>query len=340
MNIIVSQDKSIRLTQYSNQSTYNLDDIYFYFSKELDATDSYVRLTPESSRTNYDIPLIQCGEAKNYLIYKISPYINIKLSNRPYYFSILMTASDLRPVLIADMITIFAINQYAETMSTLSLRKNVALEDYNPYGLIDDEEPIEISDDRIIMMRKSKNTIMAEDNVSEILTFRVKQYQDNIDLNSKAIYFDYIALDDEKQEIKSLPIYSRAIETMTVGNTQTPYLLLRFAVPYILTKQSGEIHFAISAIDEGLNSGDENYEEPAMYVWQTQPAKLTILSNLGKRPFTPITPENETPSLTPVLERLGAAEQDIVAIKGSDIYELDENPTDDEIILSGGGAPV
>ena len=319
MNIIVSNDRTLRLTKYSSQSTYNLAEINFYIAKELQVEEPYVRLTPESSQSNYDIPLVEYGAAANYTIFRISPYFGIKLSARPYLFSILLS-EDAVPFAISEAITIDAINQSAQ--ARMMMMRSGLTQDFSPYGLSDDEEPIDIDDTRNIMIATNKNVIITGDNVSEMLTFRVKKLQEGIDLTTKSLYFDYIQINDVTKQVWSLPIYSYSQDPQFAD-----CIRLKVVVPYHLTQTAGALQFAIAAVDEETLSGGEG-EEKTPYVWQTRPASLTILKGLGRPPVS-VTPEGDAPALTKVLEQLEA-------IKSSDVYELDDHPNDERLVFNSG----
>lgn len=338
MNIIVSNDKSIRLTQYSSQSTYNLTDINFYISKELSIDSLSLGLMPVDSQSIYTFEIVAMATVANYFIYRVTFAQNIKLSAREY--KIILTINDEQ---LADNITVAlnAIDYTAPIPAKLSLRNMLAItadeagdEYVYPYGLTDEHEPIDIVD-RTIQMTKNKNTLVAEDNVSQCLTFRLPKFYDGIDLSTKRFFFDY--LDNDKQFL-SLPIYCVNDYAIKEGETlpeNIDYLALEIAIPYEITSLKSPVSFAISAIDmDILSGGDENGLEPLrQYVWQTQPATLTIAENLGTRPIAPIVPEGSSSGLETLIK-------DVEALKNSDIYGIDAISNDNEVIFGGGGAPI
>ena len=352
MNIIVTKDKLIRLTQYSSQSTYNLTDIDFYISKDLSINSLSLGLTPTDSISTYTFDMAEMASVANYNVYKVAYTQNISLTERAYNLVLMIDGDE---ELDSVLVNLAAIDYKAPIVTRMSLRSMLAITSDEsdsyiyPYGLTDQHEPIDIND-RDIMMSDNKNTLVAEDNVSQCMTFRLPKLYDGVDLMSKRFFFDY--LDSETQEFLSLPIYCvkeyEVSESESLPEVDGGYIVLEIAIPYEVTKKEGSVPFAISAIDlDALSGGDaQGIEGFRQYVWQTKPSTLTIQRNLGKRPATPIIPSDGPTGLELIFESIEELNTevetlttDVEEIKNSDIYNLDPDGLDNEIILDSGTAP-
>lgn len=203
-----------------------------------------------------------------------------------------------------------------------------------PYGLTDDHEPIDVIN-RQIYYSNSQNIVVAEDNISQLLTFRTEQMQEGIDLTSKKLYFDYISLNDG--EVHSTPLQSPVIEEQ--DGEATGCILIEVPMLYEHTQKAGSLRFALSATedvttpeggDSPVGTGDRQY------VWQTKPSALTIQANLGKRPAVPSI-ENVSTGLEELITEIENLSSDLDAIQQSDIYNADAGDNyDGEVIFDGG----
>ena len=353
MNIIISKDKSIRLTQYSSQSTYNLTDIKFYISKELSDLIPTVKL--RRYRNIYPFTLALDSVATNYNVYKVAITQPVSLSSTSYDLAVILGGQEIavNDVKLADMhYTSYAIAPMAEEGETGETQDPHVY----PYGLTDDHAPIDIID-RDIMVSKNQNVLVAEDNVSQCIRFRMARYYDGIDLYDKYIYIDYI----QDGEVRNISIPKDYIDLETIEKVQ--YITIKWAVPYTITKKAGTVAFDISASDLLATSGTgESFEPKRQYVWQTKPSKLVIVNNLGPRNTLPsgdgedIPPESfnalvqvveqttqqleqTNQQLEEATQQIEVQAQQIEEIKKSDIYELD-TIDDDVVILGGGGAAI
>ena len=165
------------------------------------------------------------------------------------------------------------------------------------------------------------------------------------DLYDKNIYIDYI----QDKEVRNISIPKDYIDLETIEGTQ--YIVIKWAVPYSITKKAGTVSFDISASDLIASSGSgESFEPKRQYVWQTKPSKLVIVDNLGPRNSIPLDddddgdiPAESFEALVQLVEQntqqLAEATQQIEEIKKSDIYELD-TIDDDMVVLGGGGAAL
>lgn len=311
MNIIISNDKSIRLTQYSSQSTYNLDNINFYISKNLKVEDIYLNLIPPGTTTRYSFLLSEYQETPNYIVYKVEYTQSVSLSARAYSFEIILNDE---PLDIIEDVSLKAIS-FNGMMRLMSMRTALSPTDI---GMTDEHEPIEVNEQRMIVIANNQNVLVAEDNISQCITFKLKRYQDGIDLLDKNIYVDFISKDSENNS----KLYNDLLSKDSVEE-DGDYFTIAWVVPYTVTKNAGTVKFSISAV----GTEEENY-----YIWQTQPSQLTILPNLHKRNETIVDPADE-------LSIFANLQRDIDSIKTSDIYKLDTE-NDNEVILGGGGAPI
>lgn len=331
MNIIISKDKSIRLTQYSSQSTYELTDINFYVSKDLGETIPTVKL--KRYRNVYPFSLELSGIATNYNIYKILFTQPTSLSAGVYNLFIDFNGQELA----VNDIKLNEISHMATKMMLLADDVEGADPLIYPYGLTDEHEPIEIID-RTIVVTKNQNILIAEDNVSQCIRFRLSRYYDGIDLYDKNFYIDYA----RDGIISNIFIPKEWIDLESIDTVT--YIVLKWAVPYRVTKTAGALPFAISATDLGPESGSgESFEPKKQYVWQTEPATLIIKANLGPRNSSP-TDEDEEPDiadLQALTKQVEENTQAIALIQKSDIYSIDAlNSTDGSVLINGGGAIV
>lgn len=317
MNIIVSNDKSIRLTQYSSQSTYNLTNINFYVSKELTVDSLQVNL--EQNRNVYPFYLLKAQEAANYNIYTVAFTQDVSLSARTY--TIVLVLNDER--LTVGDIDLTAIEYRAPRMMKFGARANASIASI----MTDEHEPIDI-DDRDIKISNNQNILVAEDNVSQCITFRMAKTYDGIDLTAedKAIYIDFI--DSEDASLYNILIDK---ENITTDEVDPSLILIKWVVPYAITKKAGSVSFAISVI----GSSEDEY-----YIWQTKPSQLIIQPNLHKRNDTPNESNDDLNVLGELQAQVNTLNDEVTAIKESDVYNLDANSTDSEVIIGGGGAPV
>lgn len=313
MNIIVSNDKSIRLTQYSSQSTYNLTDINFYISKGLVVDD--LQLNLEQNRTIYPFCLSKAQEAVNYNIYTVAFTQDVALSARIYTMALILNDERL---LVGD-IALTAIEYHAPRMMRFGARApSIAA------IMTDEHEPVDI-DDRDIQISNNQNVLVAEDNISQCITFRMAKYYDGIDLTTKDLYIDFVDIEDNS-------LYNILInkEDITDDLANPEFILIKWVVPYAITKKAGTVSFAISAVGEV----EEDY-----YIWQTKPSVLIIQPNLHKRNETPSESGDNLHVLGNLIAQVDTLSDDVTVIKESDIYQLDSDSDDHEVIIGGGGAP-
>lgn len=199
------------------------------------------------NRNEYPLYLEAKGAVANYDIYKVIFSEPVSLTSRNY--DLVLYLDD-----ISILIGTFLFEAISVSGSSLAKTFNARnIESGKPYyGLSDKNEPIDIVD-RSIVFGKSQNTIVGEDNISQLITFRMPQYYDGIDMATKEFYLDYVS---PSGELFNLPLINKEVKELSVGDAQEPepYLYFYWPVPYDITKYNKNISFAISAIDIGLTS--------------------------------------------------------------------------------------
>ena len=326
MNIIISPDKQVRLTQCQDDA-YNIRDISFYISKQLSYTDIYLKLV--INRNEYPFFLEEMGYAVNYSVYKVIFVEPVSLSCREY--ELVLCIDEVEISLGKHLIDAIEVQGYTERAVFARLRNaNVP----KPlYGLTDKDEPVDIIN-KTISFSNQQNVLVAEDNISQLITFCMEPTYEGITMINKQFYFDYLTPDGQ---LFNLELINKEEKTDATGKK---YLYLYFPVPYEVTQYGRNIPFAISAIDLGLTSdaADANgavNPKAQQYIWQTLPATLFVLPNLAKRNEVPLSSGDDASTLVALLNELDNRQ---TAIEESDIYNLDaEQPTNQEVILNGGG---
>ena len=110
--------------------------------------------------------------------------------------------------------------------------------------------------------------------------------------------------------------------TESPNGQEGEWLLLRWDVPYDATKLAGTVRFALSVL---AKDGDAR-----TYTWQTLPSSFTVSANIGLRSSNIYIPPQEEAT---IVQRVN----DIETFIG---FQSDDDPSNDnEIIISGGGAP-
>ena len=326
MNIIISPNREVRLTQCQD-SAYNIRDISFYISKQLSYADIYLKLI--INRNEYPLFLEEEGYAVNYNVYKVVFVEPVSLSCREYELNLYIDNIEIQ--LGKFLIDAIEVQGYAD--KTLFSMRNTEV--FKPlYGLTDKDEPVDIID-KTISFSNRQNSLVAEDNVSQLITFRMEPTYEGIEMITKHFYLDYLT---PEGELFNLDLMNKEIKK---DNNGKEYLYLYWPVPYEVTQYGCDIAFAISAIDLGLTSDaiDANNQvnpKAQQYIWQTLPSTLYISANLKKRNETPISSGDDASALLSLLNELDNRQTEL---EKSDIYNLDiASPKDGEVIIAGGGA--
>ena len=317
MNIIVSADKSIRLTQYSSQSTYNLSDIKFYFDKTLELDVPYIQLSKKGEPA-FQINLMETTDVKNYRVFLAD---QAGFNSDEYLLAIVLNSSNSKDVLNVNVFS-FEANTSGEPIdpSERDIYKY-------PYGLTDYQSAIPVID-REIKMSENTNLLLRGDNVSQCIRFKIKRFYDGIDLFDKEINILYLS---RQEEGKLCRCEIKHNQVSLISENNISYMILNWAVPKAITYKAGFVSFAILIQDLGIDSGSEE-EVKEKYVWQTLPASLSILDNIGEiNEYIPIEEEEYFKTLE---NRVSSLESNVDEIKPF----LNENAGDGYVLFDGGGS--
>lgn len=229
---------------------------------------------------------------------------------------------------------------------------------------IDQHAPIYVQN-KTLDVTTSGITLVAEDSESECIIFRIEKTYDGISAldPSKIIYVDYIPA-NLNAETEKVSFYSdKILSRSEVEMDGKVYIDLKWIVPYNAVRAAGKLTIALAILGQSTSIDHEGNQIP--YLWQSLPAVLTVRPNIALRHDIKITPE-QTATLESVnaqVQRIQEFVDDIDNVSnintetGEITYTTRENGTsstetisvadlmiqdfvDEEIILSGGGAPV
>lgn len=199
-------------------------------------------------------------------------------------------------------------------------------------AMVDQHNALVVKDRTITVVNKEV-MLVAEDHLSQEITFLIKEKYDGISFldETKKVYVDYIPVGYKPQE--GQPAFfsdNRIIRSYAPSEeNEDNWIYLRWRVPNTATRKAGQLSFAIAVL------GPE-------YVWQTQPAALTVYPNIGFRgtdiPFVPTDPEE---ALTELEDRISNIEENYISVAGiNNEYGLvsSADDGDDELLLGGGSA--
>lgn len=144
------------------------------------------------------------------------------------------------------------------TIETLFLNDNsnhIARED-----LVDSELPFRVID-RDIVMSTNKVIAVLKDNLSQMLTFRVKRFVDGIDRADKAFCFKYVNANND-------------FDICIASNVSVheDEIFIGWGLDSKVTGYAGTVTFVISALGY--------LEDGSLYVWNTKPAQFTVEDSL------------------------------------------------------------
>lgn len=326
MNVIIASDKSFRLTQ-QQKTAYNIQDISFYISKSLSFAEAYIKLVV--NRNEYPFSIAEKGETANYCIYKVIFTQPVSLSARVYDFIMVLDEEEI--VIGSHSLEPISVSGTAHRSVTFKALEPTG-EEKPYYGLVDTDEPVDIIE-RTISFGNKQNILVGEDNISQLITFRMPAEYEGIEMYNKTFYVDY--LNPDTKELFSLEIMNKDVID--------DYLYLYWPVPYEITRFNKDVQIAITATEAGVTfdalDGHNNVNSTAQqYIWQTLPATLIVRKNLAKRKAVP---ESDGTKVTSqyVVEQVVALTEWQEEFEKSDISDLDSGaPYDGEILISGGGA--
>lgn len=285
MNIIILEDYNIRVTQQSTDymdintlrffvkkdssggGLYTLSNLNLSFVEKIDFNGELI----DGLTLNYSIG-IECNEdleTSNYIGYSINSMTAFPA--KEYQCS--LKFSDSTEI----------------TLAPLKLYNNYAADEHGALRV----------NERTIDVSHNTNTLVAEDNLSQVITFLIKEKYDGISFldDTKKVCVEYVPVgyvpaegykDFYSDEI-SVKYYAADVEE------EERWMYLKWKVPRAATYYAGQMPFAISVTD---NEG---------YVWQTIPAYLTILPNIGRRNGT--APEAPSEDYSTLESRVVALEE-------------------------------
>ena len=166
MNVIIASDKSFRLTQ-QQKTAYNIQDISFYISKSLSFADAYIKLVV--NRNEYPFSIAKKGETANYCIYKVIFTQPVSLSARVYDFIMVLDEEEI--VIGSYSLEPISVSGTARRSITFNALEPTG-EEKPYYGLVDTDEPVDIIE-RTISFGNKQNILVGEDNISQLITFRM-----------------------------------------------------------------------------------------------------------------------------------------------------------------------
>lgn len=189
--------------------------------------------------------------------------------------------------------------------------------------------------DKTIVALNQEVALVAEDHLSQEITFLIKENYNNFSLldDSKKVYVDYIPVGyvspAGQPTFLSDDNLSRSFAYCDEDGNN--WLYLKWRVPGMVTQKAGRVPFALAILE-------------ANYIWQTQPAILTVYPNIGFRgselPVVPSDPESDE-ALSELEERIANIEENYLSMAGVGnefgiVSSADDG--DDEILIGGGSA--
>ena len=227
----------------------------------------------------------------------------------------------------------FPAKPYVCTLIADDVEYEVGTFNFANNSMLDEHNALLVKDKTITVVSKD-TMLVAEDHLSQEITFLIKEKYDGVSFldNTKKVYVDYIPVGYKPAEGQPAFFSDNHITRSVASNIsdQENWIYLRWRVPNTATHKAGKLSFALAVLGSD-------------YVWQTQPATLTVYPNIGFRgtdmPFVPTDPEEET--LAELEERISLIEDNYVSVAGANNeYGLvsSANDGDDEILLGGGSA--
>ena len=292
MTIVISSLTDMKVTGLSGSK--DLDSAKLFISKSISAP---IDITLVNNSGSY--PLMKTAssslEKAEYLGYKLTSRISVPDGT----YSVLATGVDAE--------------------ATLELENNEALTDEH---------------DAILVIGRNINSIstqiLAQDINSQQLTFYMKKKYDGVSFidATKKIMFDYIPVDSADLPEGHAFISDEAMviteDIIPPNGQEGEWIMLKWNLPYLVTKKAGSIKFAISVIDY---FGDER-----SYTWQTLPSSFNISPNIGLRTGVVLTPE-DTSVLTELVDNVKTLQENVSSIEDFLGGQTDNDPSNDEDIV-------
>ena len=196
----------------------------------------------------------------------------------------------------------------ANNITTLSELNSEIKDDQLPY----------LIENRAIQIDSSQRIVVEKDTNSQVISFTMNRFFDNIDLSTKTINIKF--LNEENLGDRSLAVNLETTEdTITFG----------WLIDYKATSISGIVRFAVEFLE--LNEDNE-----VTYRWQTIPAELVVEEGLNVDSYIP---EQEPTYLQEYLEKFNQLFLDTTTAK-EEAYSMAEEATRQADIATGKAVEV
>lgn len=130
------------------------------------------------------------------------------------------------------------------------------------YNDISDTDPVILVDNRDILIYETRDLVVESDTRSQIISFRIPRYIDNVDLSEKAIAIKFRNALGQGDRV-------RVVNKIVSDNEIT----FGWLIDNKVTVKEGLVYFAIEIL--GKNEKDE------LYVWSTKPAAFNVEKGLN-----------------------------------------------------------
>lgn len=257
MNIILHTIKECTLTQFSENTIYDIDNINIYANSIIEHVP--IQLTLEYGGDamvtpyRYTCALSDTGNTYgNYKIFQIeqAPYF----SSRAYRVKITFSDSENSTLTLGSLI-------YCENLTDTS------------------EAQIQVQG-RTLQVGSADIQLLRDDSRSQQLTFQINKNYDNITAfdASKQVQIDYIPADgmNEKEIANGCNFYSDLCSDIKESEDGAS-IFIYWTVPATATRAEGNLRIALAIVDA------PGHESGKPYVWQTSPLSLSVLPNLAAR---------------------------------------------------------
>ena len=270
MNIIVTNDKSVRITQYdaTDSTPIDIQNIYVHIEKETGFVPIYLQ---------FEYKKLLDPDSLEFQVYRYRATLKMESEDKaltPNYDDYYCESA---PRIIANPYRVSII--WDDSTVTEISAKGIMITNN---AIADEHLPIQINDDRKIISN-NHNPLLKEDSLSQMITFSIDEYYDGISFldNTKDIYVDYIPPNfDKEAEGQGADFLSDKITFRCPDPNAMGRILLQWIVPPRITQDTGIVTYAISVINKAEN-----------YVWQSLTSTLQVLPNIGKRASSPVIPD-------------------------------------------------
>lgn len=275
MNIVIKSAASASLTQFDQNTSYDLKDIKVYIHNIVSPLEEISFLSQQSDflgePITYICDLIPMGLfLGDFNLYSLSPQGIIPQGEYK------IQLDDLKN-------TIIKLNA--------SIAKN---ENFINGDIYDEHSPLLVIG-RTIQATPDQVQLIAQDSYSQEICFKIKKKYDNVSFldENKIVEVDFIPADWSSEAVDQKYIADETVTKEALPDDDN-YMLLRWVVPPSATSKAGTLKLALAISD--------NTDSSKSYVWQTSPVNLTVQPNIARR-------ENGVPSSgSTINERLSLLE--------------------------------